>query len=200
MQSTETKNRTKQDQQERSEHICPPGVARMLNSPLRTMFENPMRILKPIVKQGDVTVDLGCGGGVFSAALARLVGKDGKVYAVDVQPEMLELTHGFLARRRLAERVTLHRCEGRDLKLDDVQADVVLAVHMVHETPNPEGLVKQIAMLLKDGGKLLVLEPKMHVSEELFQETLAFAQKHGLVKVKDLNTLMGRGALFQKRK
>lgn len=190
--------KTEQSRNGHADHICPPSVAKWLNSPVRTIFENPRRILRGLIREGQVAVDLGCGGGVFSAELARQVGRSGRVYAVDVQPEMLELTKKYLAKRKLLERVTLHQCQSQDIDLQDVEADLVIAIHMVHETPDPEALIRQASALLKPGGHLLVLEPKGHATPEQIAETIAFAKANGLKMVRELKSMGGSGGLFVK--
>lgn len=58
---------------------------------MRGLVHNPEKILKPFVSEGDVVADVGCGMGFFSFGLASLVGSSGHVYAINVQPKMLEV-------------------------------------------------------------------------------------------------------------
>jgi ubiquinone/menaquinone biosynthesis C-methylase UbiE len=180
-------------------HICPVSVAKWLNSPLRTLFESPKRLLKPIVKPGDKVVDLGCGGGVFSVAAARMVGNKGIVYAVDVQQGMLDLTQKYATKHKMNSRIKTHLCNATSLNLERDLADLVLAVHMVHETGNPPELMKGISLIIKKGGLLLVLEPKMHVNAELFKETTNLLREHGFELVEMKNSIMGMGGLYRKK-
>jgi SAM-dependent methyltransferase len=77
---------------------CPYWLAWALDNPLRRWLHNPQKILEGLVQPGQTVLDLGCGPGYFSLALARMVGANGRVVAVDLQPEMLEFV------RRRAER------------------------------------------------------------------------------------------------
>ncbi len=198
MSETGVKQRAEKPREDLPDHICPPGVAKWLNSPVRTLFENPKRVLKGLVQEGDTVVDLGCGGGVFTAELAKRVGPEGAVYAIDVQQEMLELTRRYVEKRGLGDRVRLHRCGTHSLDLEDVETDLLIAVHMVHEAPDPEKLLEQATLLLKPQGRMLILEPKMHVSEELFRETVKHMNELGFTRQKPMGSLMGRGALFMR--
>jgi tRNA G46 methylase TrmB len=58
----------------------PPAIL----DPIRRLFEPPQRLIEPYVKKGQVVVDLGCGSGYYTFALADIVGPEGKVYAVDL--------------------------------------------------------------------------------------------------------------------
>ena len=71
------------------------------------LIQNPKKIMGAYVKPGDVVVDLGCGGGFFSVALAEMVGENGRVIAADLQKEMLDITRNFAAKKHVLERITL---------------------------------------------------------------------------------------------
>ena len=57
-----------------------------------------------VVSSGDTVIDLGCGGGFFTAALAKMVGENGRVIAMDLQEEMLSITRDFVERRMYFSR------------------------------------------------------------------------------------------------
>jgi len=58
--------------------------------------------------------------------------------------------------------------------------DFALAFYMVHEVPNAEAFLKEVASALKPKGKLLIVEPKMHVSAAAFEKTIEVARQAGL--------------------
>ena len=70
--------------------VCPSWLAFVLNNPLRKLLQNPEKILKGLVQEGQTAVDLGCGPGFFTLPLARMVGESGRVIAVDLQSKMLD--------------------------------------------------------------------------------------------------------------
>ena len=67
--------------------IIPWHVGLAIMEPISKLVEPPQRLIEPYVKKGQIVADLGCGRGYYSLALAELVGRDGKVYAVDLDKE-----------------------------------------------------------------------------------------------------------------
>jgi len=79
----------------------------------------------------------------------------------------------------VATQVTCHHCMANRIGLD-LQADFILAYYMVHETPDPAAFFKETKTLLKEGkGKLLVVEPRMHVTQTAFEAMLTVAREAG---------------------
>jgi ubiquinone/menaquinone biosynthesis C-methylase UbiE len=182
----------------RAERVCPPSELKSLNNPLRRLVHSPRRLLGPHVGPGDTALDLGCGGGFFTVELARLVGPEGHVIAVDLQPEMLDFTRGTVEKRGLLDRVTLHLCREDDLSLDGVEADFALAFYVVHEVPDRRAFLAQLARLLKPGGRFLMVEPRHHASRAVLGEIIAEAEEVGLRLERFLGVFLSPGALFVK--
>ena len=67
------------------------AVAGLLDSKFRKLFHNPNKILKPYIKKDMIALDVGCGPGVFSIEMAKLMEGTGKVISVDMQDGMLEM-------------------------------------------------------------------------------------------------------------
>ena len=91
--------------------VCPVSIAGGLDNRLRRWIQNPRKILGPYVKEGMKVLDIGCGPGFFSIEMARLVGKSGKVIALDLQEGMLRKLSNKIQGTELEKRVTLHKCE-----------------------------------------------------------------------------------------
>ncbi len=70
--------------------VCPWWLGYLLASPLRRLLQDPGKILDPYVSEGMTVLELGPGMGFFTLELARRVGPQGRVIAVDVQPKMIE--------------------------------------------------------------------------------------------------------------
>ena len=153
-------------------------------------------ILSPFVKPGDTAVDIGCGGGFFSAGLAELVGTTGKVISVDLQPEMLEYTRAYAEKRGVIDRITLHQCTSDSLKLEGTRANFVLAFYVVHEIPDHESLFKQVRDVLLPDGKFLIVEPNGHVKPNEFAAMIEVAQKAGFKPVETVKVLFSRGVVL----
>jgi ubiquinone/menaquinone biosynthesis C-methylase UbiE len=109
------------------------------------------------VKPGQTVCDMGCGNGFYTLPLAKLVGDDGRVLAVDIQPEMLEL----LKERAAAEKVkNIKTVLGTvvDPKLPAASLDLVLMVDVYHEFSHPEHMLRAIRQSLKPGGRIALVE------------------------------------------
>jgi len=154
---------------EETPYVCPAEFAGSLDNSFRRWLHNPRKILKPYIKQGMSVLDLGCGPGVFTVEIARLVGESGKVVAADLQEGMLEIVARKIAGTALEKRVVLHKCQENSIGLDE-KMDFILAFWMVHEVPDHERLFEELKSILKPGGKLYIIEPKFHVSRPAFQK------------------------------
>lgn len=161
-------------------HTCPWWFAYTFDNPLRRLVHDPSAILGDLVRPGDRVVDLGCGLGFFTLALAKLVGFQGTVVAVDLQEEMLRRTRRRVQRRGLAERVEFHRCAPDRLGVEGA-ADFVLAFWMVHEVSQPESFLAETWSVLRPSGRLLIAEPRGHVPESFFAKTVERARKAGFL-------------------
>lgn len=153
-------------------------------------------MLGPYVSRGMTALDVGCGMGFFSIGLARLVGDDGCVIAADVQPKMLEVMRKRAENAGVSERIRAHRSEPNLLGVDR-PVDFILAFWMVHEVPDQKSFFDQIRACLKPGGKLLVAEPRFHVSAKSFQETVGFARASGLDHCKKPSVRLSLSAVFK---
>jgi ubiquinone/menaquinone biosynthesis C-methylase UbiE len=147
-----------------------------ISNPLRRLVHDPQKIVGPYVKPGMTALDVGCGVGWFSIPMARMVGKQGKVIAIDLQPQMLDML------RRRAEKagvhVELHQCQQDRLGID-AEADFALVFAMLHEVPNQRRLLDEIQHCLKAEGKLLLAEPPIHVSAKAFANEVSVAEALG---------------------
>jgi ubiquinone/menaquinone biosynthesis C-methylase UbiE len=123
----------------------------------------------------------GPGMGFFTLALAQLVGPQGRVVAVDVQPRMLEALARRARKAGLIERIGLRRAEGSSLGVFDLagQVDFVLAFAVVHELPDQSAFFQQLARVLKPDGRVLVSEPRLHVKESDLDLTVHTAEQAG---------------------
>lgn len=168
-----------------AEHVCPWWVGYLLINPLRKLMQHPRKILAAYVKEGKTVLEVGPGMGFFSLSLARLVGETGRLVCVDLQEKMLQKLLERAAKKGLAERIETRVCTSDSLGIDDLagQADFVLAFAVVHEVPDKKRLLSQISRALKPGGRLLISEPKNHVSIELFEEIKAISLAQGLVEI-----------------
>ena len=176
-------------------HVCPWWLAYTFDNPLRRLLHNSQKMLGKYVKPGQTAVDIGCGMGHFSIGMAKLVGPNGRVISVDLQPEMLDKVRSRAEQQGLQDRITLHRPQPDSLGLDE-SVDFVLAFWMVHEVPHREAFLAEVRDLLKPEARFLVAEPKFHVSASDFQKTVALARSVGLEQKADPKVGISRAALF----
>lgn len=158
--------------------VCKWWYAYTFDNKIRTLFHKPERIVGPYLQEGMTAVDIGCGMGYFSIAMARLIGDSGRVVSVDLQQKMLDVLHKRAVKAGVANRIALHRCEKDKIGMN-CEADFVLAFWMVHEVPDAAKFLSEIHSILKPGGKFLIAEPKLHVTRSSYDETLRFAVQAG---------------------
>ena len=162
--------------------VCPWWLGCFLTSPIRRLWQNPKEILRPFVTDGMTVLEPGCGMGFFTLELARLVGDQGKVVAVDIQPRMLQGLNRRARRAGLGQRIETRLAEGEGLPTRDLsgQVDFALAFWVVHELPDVDRFFADLHESLRPGGKVLVTEPRGHVSQSSFTEELELASRNGL--------------------
>ncbi|MBW2297441.1 MAG: class I SAM-dependent methyltransferase [Deltaproteobacteria bacterium] len=186
---------TQTEAQPKSPHVCPHTISFFLDNRFRKIIQSPKRITGPYIKAGDTVIDIGCGPGFFSIEMAKLVGANGKVIAVDLQKKMIAHTKRKAAKYGMQDRMEFHQCEADHIGLN-CKADFILAFYMVHETPNRLQFFQEIKSMLKDGGQLLVVEPTMHVSKAAFARMLMDTESAGLRAVDFPRRKGGRSVLF----
>ncbi len=176
--------------------VCSWRCAWFLDNWIRRSLHNPDKIVGRYIEKGQTVLDLGSGPGMFSLAMARMVGVGGKVISVDIQEEMLQILRRKSEDAGLQSRIHLHRSGPDGIGIDE-KVDFALAFYMVHEVPDKGKFLREVASLLKPGGRLLIVEPKFHVSEPSFEETLEVAIASGLKLISRSKVLLSRAALLQ---
>lgn len=158
--------------------VCPWWLAYTFDNPLRRIFHKPEKIFAPYLREGMTAVDIGCGMGYFSIGMAGIVGETGKIISVDLQQKMLDILMKRARKAGVAGRIATFLCDGVNIGIDE-NVDFALMFWMAHETPDELSILKQVHSILKESGRLLLAEPKMHVTLREFKETLSLAQESG---------------------
>ena len=176
--------------------ICSWQIAWTLDNRVRRLVHNPYKILGEYIEEGQTVLDLGCGPGMFSLAMAKMVGEDGLVISVDIQEEMLQIVRRKSEDAGLKSRILLHKSRPDGIGVRE-KANFALAFYMVHEVPDKAGFLSEVATLIKPQGRALIVEPKWHVSESSFEETVEIAQSTGLRLISRPKILFSRAVLLQ---
>ncbi|OGF47630.1 MAG: hypothetical protein A2452_07460 [Candidatus Firestonebacteria bacterium RIFOXYC2_FULL_39_67] len=173
------------------------GRAGKLIGFLRRLTQNPYRILKPYLKEGMTLLDFGSGPGFFTVPAAKLVGTSGKIYAVDVQQQMLDMLVKYADKKGvLGNIITINNPE-HEIGIE-LEADIILAIYVAHEVPDRDKLFLSLKKRLKPEGFLLLAEPKHRVTETEFKETLEIAKKNGLEEAGKFKMVESRTAVLKK--
>jgi len=182
------------------ERICPWWLGYILASPVRRLLQDPAAIVRPYVRQGMTVLEPGPGMGFFTLELARRVGSNGHVVAVDVQPRMIAGLKRRLARAGLLDRVDTRVATADSRGLEDLhgKVDFALAMAVVHETPGPGWFFGQVAETMKPGGIVLLAEPSGHVKEAAFKAEIDAAAAVGLTVIEHPAVPRSQTALLKK--
>jgi ubiquinone/menaquinone biosynthesis C-methylase UbiE len=123
--------------------------------------------------------------GFFTLELARMVGPNGRVYAVDLQPKMIDTLKRRAAKVGLADRIEARVAARESLAIDDLKAsvDFILAFAMVHEMPDAGKFFREASLAARNGAALLLAEPRGHVKDVMFENELKVAADAGFAFV-----------------
>lgn len=129
-----------------------------LERPERAEEEDPdlaISILK--IPKGAIVADIGAGSGYMTIRMAQRVGPTGRVYANDLQPQMLDILGRRLAEERISN-VTLVQGTVDDPKLPQASLDLEILVDVYHEFSRPQAMLQRLREALKPDGRLVLLE------------------------------------------
>jgi SAM-dependent methyltransferase len=126
----------------------------------RDIEEAPDKALDAIgIAKGSTVADVGAGSGYMTVRMAARVGPEGRVYATDIQPQMLAMLRDRLGRERITN-VTLVQGAIDDPRLPLSTLDLILMVDVYHEFSHPQQMLRGLLAALKRGGRLVLLEYK----------------------------------------
>lgn len=186
------------------EKVFPASRAELLDSPQREAWQRPAEVVKALsLRKGDQVADIGCGSGYFTFLLAREVAgspesngrSGGKVYAVDIQSEMLQIVRRKMLQQRVLNVVTV-LSKPDDASLPSSSLDLALLVNVYHEVDHRIPFLKSIYAALKKGGRMVFIDFHRKasfgppLSERILEETVKNETSQvGLKFVKSLDFL-----------
>jgi arsenite methyltransferase len=127
------------------------------------------------LRQGEVVVDLGSGGGLDVFLAARKVGPTGKAIGIDMTPEMIERARTGAQKAGLTN-VEFHLAEIDRIPLPDASVDCVISNCVINLAPDKPAVFREVVRILKPGGRLAVsdIALKRPLPEELGQDMMAY--------------------------
>jgi ubiquinone/menaquinone biosynthesis C-methylase UbiE len=144
----------------RSPVVFNPQDAAQLDQASRDAWQKPKDVVAALkLHAGEVVADVGTGSGYFVPYLSKAVGSSGRVYAIDIQPEMLAFVQRKVAELDLTNVTTVLSQEA-DTRLDQESVDLAFMVDVYHELGSPATLLSNIRAVLKPGGRLTIIDFK----------------------------------------
>jgi ubiquinone/menaquinone biosynthesis C-methylase UbiE len=179
-----------------------------LERPEREKEENPSKLLKMLeIKPGMVIADIGAGSGYYSFRLAKQVGAKGKVLAVDIQKEMLDIIRKRMKKNKVENIEPVLGTE-TDPKLPDGGVDLILMVDVYHEFTFPYEMAEALTKSLKPGGRMVFAEfrredekvPILLAHKMTEKQVLAEMAQHPLNHVKTIEALPWQHVIIFEKK
>ena len=134
--------------------------AKMFNKKASDPKNKPDQVVESIaLKPGQSIADIGCGGGYFSLRFAEMVGKEGRVYAIDTKPEFLEYVKNS-AKEKGLDNVVPMLVSGDKLDLPQKSLDFIFMRNVTHHIPNRVEYFRNLKQFLKTDGKIIIIEYK----------------------------------------
>jgi ubiquinone/menaquinone biosynthesis C-methylase UbiE len=182
--------------------------AAWLERPEREKEEEPKKVIKALDLKPDLVIaDIGAGSGYYSFRLAEKVGPKGKVLAVDIQKEMLDIMRKRMKKEKIANIEPILGTE-TDPKLPAGSVDLILLVDVYHEFSFPLEMTEAMVKALKPGGRLVFVEfrkedekvPILEVHKMTQAQVLKEMKPHPLKHVKTINALPWQHVIIFEKK
>jgi FkbM family methyltransferase len=162
-----------------------------LERPEREQEEGSSILMKNLALKPEMVVaDIGAGSGYYSVRMARLVDR-GKVYAVDVEEQMIRYLEKRINTEKISNIIPL-RCTEQSARLPKSSVDVVLLVDVYHEFSYPYEMGRSMLDGLKPGGRLYLVEYRMEDPE------VPIKTVHKMSAAQAIKELTAAGFLFER--
>ena len=135
---------------------CPASLSWLVDNPLRHCYMGP--VLDRIgIRPGERVLELGPGPGAFTVGAARRVGAEGRLIAVDIQPQMIDRVEKRVREEGLTN-VETHVASAHDLPIADQSVDRAFLITVLPEIPEPGRALAELHRVLQPGGVLSITE------------------------------------------
>lgn len=143
-------------------HVFDPAHIPVLESEDRKIWQNPNKILGAVEFQLNwIATDLGCGSGYFTVPLSFKVKK---VYAIDLQKEMLSFLEDKIKRLRI-KNIELLLSDSDEIPLEDECVDFLMSTNTLHEFGSKKTMISEMKRVMKKDGRLLIVDFKKEETE-----------------------------------
>jgi ubiquinone/menaquinone biosynthesis C-methylase UbiE len=140
-------------------------AAGWLDRPEREKEEQPTKLVEALkFKEGEVIADVGAGTGYLSFMMSEKVGTKGKIYAVEIQKEMLDIIRERMEKKKITNVVPVLGTV-TDPKLPEKGVDTIIMVDVYHEFDHPYEMTEAMVKALKPGGRLVFVEYRLEDPE-----------------------------------
>lgn len=132
------------------------------NEKRRQLLPPEQTLINLDLNKGDIVADIGCGIGYFSIPASKIVGDSGKVFAMDISPEMLEDVTIKINENNISN-IEIILTDENNLKLEDNKVSFAFISTVLHETDDIESFLKEVKRILSTKGKIAIVEwEKVH--------------------------------------
>jgi len=185
---------------------APPFIASIIEIPIlesgfrKKIYPAEKLIEAAGIKAGMTVVELGCGPGVYTADFARAIGKEGKLYAVDVQQEMVDRLKRKLEKPENKDigNIETRVASAYELPFQDESIDLVIMVGVLPEIPGKKKALKEIRRILKPSGILAICEGLLDPDYPLRRTTEKYCKQSGYKMVEASGDFFGYALQFRK--
>ena len=166
-------------------HIFNVRNKKNLNGEERLRISEPFSILSHSeLKNGMNLIDLGCGTGYYTIPASHIV-KNGLIYAIDIQTEMFETLHKKLNKLSI-KNIHVIRSELHNLPIKAESLDIALLINALHELHDRQSFLEEICRILKDNGKISIVDwKKADMQEKIgppLQERISIIQAQRILE------------------
>lgn len=156
---------------------CPWSLAWLVNNPIRRRYMRPL-LNRVGIRPGERVLELGPGPGTFTLGAARRVGPEGRLIAVDIQPQMIAQVERRVREAGLTN-VETHVASAYELPLEDASVDRAFLVTVLPEIPDHGRALAELHRVLKRGGVLSITEEFTDPDYPLPSETIRRVEAAG---------------------
>ena len=177
----------------------PAFMANVIDNRLRYTFQPPEKTAaRHGLEPGMVVLEVGPGSGTYTLAAARSIGQDGKLVAVDIQPEIVEM----VSRRAKLEgvaNVEVQLADVNRLPFADATFDAIFMIFVIGEIPEPERAMKEFRRVLSPPGTIAFTEHALDPDYPRQKTLMRWAEAANFRLKKKLGNVFFYTMIFEKK-